>query len=175
MLLTNKTEGLQRFTKIVKVPEMIISALFLLTGIYMLTQIPEIKTMLIIKILIVFASIPIAIIGFKKSNKALAAVSLLMIISAYGLAEMSKKHSLKTAAPAGNNGQEIYTVNCTRCHGDDGKLGLTGASDLSMTQLDDAGITEIIKNGRGAMAGFGGALSEEQTKAVANYVQTLKK
>ena len=175
MLLTNKTEGLQKFTKMVKVPEMIISALFLLSGIYMLTQIPEIKTMLIIKIIVVFASIPVAIIAFKKSNKALAAVALLMIISAYGLAEMSKKHSATTAASAGNNGQEIYTANCARCHGDDGKAGITGASDLSITQLDNAGISEIIKNGKGAMAGLGGTLSEEQTKAIAEYVQTLKK
>ena len=174
MLLTNRTEGLQKFSKMVKVPEMIISTLFLLTGIYMLTQIPEIKTMLIVKIVIVFASIPVAIIAFKKSNKALAAVSLLMIISAYGLAEMSKKHNTTTAAPAGNNGQEIYSANCSRCHGDDGKAGITGASDLSLIQLDNAGIEEIIKNGKGAMTGFVGALSEEQIKAVVEYVLLLK-
>ena len=66
LLLANKNEGLAKFTKTVKVPEMIISTLFLLTGIYMLTQIPEIKTLMIIKIIVVLAAIPLAIIGFKK-------------------------------------------------------------------------------------------------------------
>ena len=54
LLLTNKNENLEKFTKVVKVPEMIISTLFLGTGIYLLTQIPEIKSLLIIKIKIQF-------------------------------------------------------------------------------------------------------------------------
>ncbi|MES2395188.1 MAG: SirB2 family protein, partial [Bacteroidota bacterium] len=72
LLLSNKNEGLAKFTKVVKVPEMIVSTLFLVTGIYLLTQIPEIKTLLIIKIVAVLISIPLAIIGFKKKNKVLA-------------------------------------------------------------------------------------------------------
>lgn len=176
LLLANNKEVLTKFTKIVKVPEMIISTLFLLTGIYMITQVPEIKPMLIIKIVIVFLSIPIAIIGFKRSNKAMAIVSLLMIVSAYGLAEMSRKPSTaKNTEATANNGIDIFTANCARCHGDDGKLGLMGASDLSATQLDGTGIMDVIKNGRGAMVGFNGALTEEQINLVAGHIQSLKK
>jgi hypothetical protein len=58
---------------------MIVSTAFLGTGIYMLFNIPEIKPLLVIKIGIVFASIPIAIIAYKKNNKALAVLSLVMI------------------------------------------------------------------------------------------------
>ena len=69
LLLLNKQETLMKFSKMVKVPEMIVSILFLVTGIYMLTQVPEIKSLLIIKIVAVFLSIPLAVIGFKKQNK----------------------------------------------------------------------------------------------------------
>ncbi len=90
LLLGNSKENLARFTKVLKVPEMIISVLFLGTGIYMITKVPVISTLLIIKLVCVAAAIPVAIIGFKKGNKVLAVFSLLLIISAYGLAEMHK-------------------------------------------------------------------------------------
>ena len=178
LLLANNKNALAKVTKIVKVPEMIVSTLFLLTGIYMLTQVPEIKTMMVLKIVIVFLSIPVAIIGFKKSNKIMAVLSLLMIISAYGLAEMSRKHKAvegNTEAITLNNGQDIYSANCVKCHGDDGKLGLMGASDLSTTQLDKNGIIDIIKNGKGAMVGFNRELTDKGINMVADHVQSLKK
>jgi len=178
MLLTNKKDGLARFTKIVKVPEMIISTLFLVTGIYMLTQIPEIKPMLIVKIVIVLASIPVAVIAYKKANKALAILSLLMIISAYGLAEMSKKRPAASKTEDTTvlmTAEQVYKTNCALCHGDDGKLGLTGATDLSASQLDETGITMIIREGKGAMAPFKSVLSEDEIKAVTQHVKSLQK
>ncbi len=177
LLLSNKNEGLRKFTKTVKVPEMIISFLFLLTGVYMLTQIPEIKSMMIIKIVLVLASIPLAVIGFKKGKKALALISLLLIVGAYGLAEMSKKQKSKTVEqvePTSVNGQEIYSENCVSCHGSDGALGLSGATDLSVSVLELNARIEIIKNGKSPMQPFNGILSEEQIKAVAEYTETLK-
>jgi cytochrome c553 len=178
LLLANKEEGLTKFTKIVKVPEMIISTLFLITGIYMITQVPEIKSLLIIKIIIVLASIPLAIIGFKKKNKALAVISLLLIITAYGLAEMSKKQkskAMENISESTINGQELFNASCVSCHGTDGKLGLMGAPDLSISTLDINSKIDIIKNGKGAMAAFGGTLTDEQIKAVAEYSESLKK
>lgn len=178
MLLADKNEALTKFTKAVKVPEMIISTLFLITGIYMLTQIPEIKTLLIIKIIAVFASIPLAIIGFKKKNKALAVLSLLLIIGAYGMAEMSKKQKSSTVeipASSSMNGEQIYTENCAKCHGGDGKAGVMGAKDLSQSNIDANTRIDIIKNGKGAMTPFAGQLSDEQINAVAVYIETLKK
>lgn len=180
MLLANKTEGLATFTKVVKVPEMIISTLFLLTGIYMLIQIPVVNAMMIIKIVIVFASIPLAVVGFKKGNKVLAVISLVMIIAAYGLAEMSKRpktdHTAVTTEPVLTiDGHEIFMNNCASCHGEDGKLGLMGSPDLSGSVMDLSARIEIVKNGKGAMTGFSGILNDDQIKAVAEYTQTLKK
>lgn len=85
LLISNKEDLLAKLTKTLKVPEMIVSALFLLTGIYLLTQIPEIKPLMIVKVGLVFLSIPIAIVGFKKKNKILGALSLLMITASYGV------------------------------------------------------------------------------------------
>ncbi len=178
LLLMNRKTQLAKFSKDFKIPEMIISALFLLTGIYMLTQLPEIKSLLIIKIVAVFISIPLAIIGFKKQNKILAVVSLMLIIGAYGLAEMSKKQKSKSMngiTESNMNGQELYTASCAKCHGADGKLQLMGAKDLSVSTMDLSGRIEIIKNGKNAMTPLVSILNDEQIKAVAIYVNQLKK
>ncbi len=177
-LLINKNEGLAKFTKIVKIPEMIISLLFFCTGIYMLTQIPEIKSLMIIKIVTVVFSIPIAIIGFKKKIKVLAVLSLLMIIGAYGMAEMSKKQrpkALRGFSESNVNGKEIYNAACIECHGADGNKEIMGADNLNVSTMDFSLRIETIKNGAGEMNGFKGILTDEQINAAAVYSETLKK
>ena len=178
LLLMNKQDALVKFSKIFKVPEMIVSTLFLLTGAYMLIQVPEIKSLLVIKIAAVLISIPIAIIGFKKQNKILAVTSLILLIGSYGLAEMSKKQkskSMEAISESNVNGKELYVASCEKCHGADGKLNLMGAKDLSISTMDLNARIEIIKNGKNAMTPFAGILNEEQIKAIAEYTETLKK
>lgn len=183
LLVSNKDEVLTKFTKAVKVPEMIISFLFLLTGVYMLTQIPVISTLLIIKLVAVVASIPLAVIGFKKKNKALAVLSFVLICAAFALAEISKKHPEKPAAAETSNsttpgivdGKSVFETNCISCHGADGQAGVAGAANLATSELDLNSKVEIIRNGKGTMQPFGGALTEEEVQAVAEYIGTLKK
>ncbi len=177
LLLANKNEGLARFTKIVKVPEMVISTLFLATGIYMLTQIPEIKSLMIAKIATVIVLIPIAIIGFKKKNKIIALLSLLLIIGIYGMAEMSKKQrpkTLQSISEANVNGKELYNAACVKCHGADGKKEIEGADNLNVSTMDISARIDIIKNGYGKMDEFGGTLTDAQIKAIAEYSQSIK-
>lgn len=187
LLLSDKKEQLAKFTKSVRVPEMIVSFLFLATGIYLLIpliKISEVSMLLVIKIIIVLASIPVAVTGFKRQNKVLAFVSLLMIIAAFGLGEVSYKKRIhpdaardSAAAPAAGlalDGQKIYSDNCAKCHGDDGKAGVLGASDLSVSTMDAAARTEIVKNGKnGTMPAFNSQLSSEQIDAVVGYIGTL--
>jgi mono/diheme cytochrome c family protein len=184
LLVANKEEGLAKFTKVVKVPEMIISVLFLITGVYMLTQIPAINTLLIIKIVAVFASIPVAVIGFKKKKKALAILSFIMIVGAYGLAEVSKKRASKPqavenptmdGAPHLADGKTIFESSCITCHGADGQLGLMGSPNLTTSEKSIQERIEIITHGKGVMQAFGGQLTEEEIQAVATYTETLKK
>jgi cytochrome c553 len=184
LLISNKEEALAKFTKAVKVPEMIISFLFLLTGIYMLTQIPVIGTLLIIKLVAVVVSIPLAVIGFKKKNKALAVLSFLLICAAFALAEINKKHP-GTATPTMENtgdktpaiadGKTLFETHCISCHGADGTAGIAGAADLSTSGLDLNSKVAIIRDGKGTMQPFGNALTEEEIQAVAAYIETLKK
>ncbi|MDP2386043.1 MAG: cytochrome c [Bacteroidota bacterium] len=178
LLISNKEDALTKLTKALKVPEMIVSFVFLATGVYLLTQIPEIKPLLIAKIGLVFLSIPIAIIGFKKRNKILGALALLMITASYGLAEIAAKNKAKVSAgavtPEGTiNAEVLYTDNCALCHGSDGKLGMTGAKDLSVTQMPKDSIQQTILTGKGTMKAV--PLSQEQAAAIAEYVLTSVK
>ncbi len=185
LLVANKNEALAKFNKINKVPEMIISTLFLVSGIYLLTQIGTTK-FLIIKIAIVFVSIPVAIIGFKKSNKALAILSLVMIIAAYGLAEMNKKKIDKQTVDTSvsntedanydikKHGESVYTAYCQSCHGVGGANG-AGGLDLTVSQTDHAAKLERIKNGASSMPGFKDVLNEKEIDAVTAYIESLKK
>jgi mono/diheme cytochrome c family protein len=178
LLLANKKENLQSFTKKIKVIEMIVSFLFLGTGIYLMTQMPEIKMSLIIKISMVLFSIPLAVIGFKKGNKGMAVASFLLILGAFGIAEMNKHGGTKAKAPVDSlnsdgsiNGEVLYKANCESCHGMDGKKNLAGAFDLSVTKLSSDSIDKIIQHGRGGMAKFDG-LTPENRDAIAKYVES---
>lgn len=199
ILLLNKPETLKSYSRITKVPEMVISTLFLLTGVWLIAETGAVSTMQIVKFTMVILSIPIAIVGFKKNNKAMAVVSLLLLVGAYGLAEMNKmekkKAALKAVVEATNevvtdpaaanynsvkHGEYIYNnisgVPCKTCHGTDGKSMIGGAKDLSVTALDKEGIKSAIKNGQnnGKMPAYG-SLKPAEYDALADFVLSLKK
>ncbi len=171
LLLSNAHDKLEKFKSYTKILEMIVSTLFLITGIYLITQIPEIKTMLIIKLILVAASIPLAVMAYKKNNKILALFSLMFIVGAYGLAEMSRTKKVDSSI---TDGKLLYEKTCAVCHGNDGKLGMAGASDLTQIQLHKNEIVHVILNGKGAMPKV--QMTEEQANAIADYVvSTFKK
>lgn len=182
MLQMGKSEQLAKYTKITKVPEMILSVGFLFSGGYMLFTTMAFTTLMIVKLVCVFASIPLAVIGFKKGNKALATLAVLLILAAYGLGEVNKAKKagpkVDTTTVSGDAitvGKTVYNASCLNCHGADGKLGLSGAKDLSITQLTAEQQKELIRKGKNAMPPYGvEVLTDEQLDAVVQYVGTLK-
>lgn len=171
LLLSDRDELLEKFKKKTKVLEMIVSFGFLATGIYLMTQLPEINQFLIVKVSLVFLSIPLAVIGYKKKNKVLATLSFFLIVVSFTLAYKSK------AAKAGDkivavDGKQIFEEKCTLCHGSDGKLGLNGAKDLTVSQMGHNDIISLIATGKNSMPAFNTTLSQEQIEAVAAYVET---
>ncbi|MCX6290305.1 MAG: cytochrome c [Bacteroidetes bacterium] len=183
ILLFSSTPALDRFTKIIRVPEMIISTLFLVTGIWLYAILGAIKFFQIIKLVLVVVVIPLAIVGFKKKNKMLALLSFVLLVGIYGLAEMSKgkPYLAKNVVMSGNadasqqTGMKTFLANCAMCHGVDGKKKYRDATDLSLSVMNPAVIPPLVNVGsKGKMPAFKNYLSEEEIAAVASYVVTLR-
>lgn len=178
LLFTNNKEGLTRFSKMVKVQEMIVSTLFLLTGIYMFYLIGAVKPLQIIKIIAVLAAIPLAVVAYKKYNKGLAAAAFFLILMAYGLAEMSRKQSaigqVQPLATGPVDGKLIFENNCVLCHGADGAKEYNGAANLHTSMLDKNNIISIVTNGKNTMMPYKELLSAEEIEAVSTYIITLR-
>ena len=188
LLLTN-TQRLDGFSKKVKVFEMIISFLFLATGIYLATQTSEITTILMAKFGAVIVSIPLAIIGFKKHNKVLGVLAVLLLFTAYGLAEMNRGFKAKKTVAlesyevdmtaesydAIEHGKAIYLSQCALCHGPSGDMGINGAKNLITSKLAVEDVLDVITNGKNAMPGYAKSFSKEEIEAIKSYVLTLRK
>lgn len=79
------------------------------------------------------------------------------------------------AAPVNLEGKKTFETYCILCHGADGKLGLNGSKDLSISTLTiEEKITQIT-NGKNTMTPFKDILTADEIKAVAEYTVSLKK
>ncbi len=83
---------------------------------------------------------------------------------------------LDDGEPAEISGKELFHKQCAICHGKDGKLGLSGAPDLSESKMDSIQIGEIIINGQNGMPGFGPIMpSNKVLKQTVEHVKSLRK
>jgi cytochrome c6 len=81
-----------------------------------------------------------------------------------------------TADPAAlAAGKKTFETYCVLCHGADGKLGLNGSKDLSISVRPIEERIAQVTNGKGLMTPFKDILTEAEIKAVAEYTLTLKK
>ena len=178
ILIFKNNESFDKYRGKTKIAEMIVTILFLALGIILMAQKGGGFHMLFwIKLGVVAAGIPLGIIGAKKHSKALVTLSFLCFFAAYGLAEVAKKkvvvQEVVVEEPT-QLGTKLYEANCITCHGEDGKKGFANASDLSASVLSEGEAKNVITNGRGGMAPYGGQMTEEEIKALASYLQSLK-
>ncbi|MCC7231350.1 MAG: cytochrome c [Bacteroidia bacterium] len=183
VLLFSNTTLLDKYSTIARVPDMIFSVAFLVTGLLLYYNLGGIKVFHIIKLALILLAIPIGIVGFKKRKRFVALLSLIMIIGAYGFAEMSRNKPFIPArvVVSGDDGSlkvlgnKTYLANCVFCHGTDGKKGYRNAPDLTHTTLDAGLVQQMVREGsKGKMPSYKNVLSGDEIAAVSEYVETLR-
>ena len=70
-------------------------------------------------------------------------------------------------------GQALFNKNCTLCHGRDGKMGMTGAKDLTLSTLTAAEMITIVGQGKGQMMPYKNVLTAKEIELVVEHVRTL--
>jgi cytochrome c551 len=74
------------------------------------------------------------------------------------------------------SGADVYSNRCAGCHGGDGAGGLGPQLSDGKVKARFPDIAEqiaVITDGRGGMPAFGGKLTDEQIRAVAEYERSL--
>ncbi len=74
-----------------------------------------------------------------------------------------------------SEGERIYRMNCTLCHGADGKLGFNGAKDLTKSTLTKAEMIARVREGKGTMLPYKNMLTPKDIEAVVAHVRSLPK
>lgn len=70
--------------------------------------------------------------------------------------------------------QQGYEQKCALCHGSDGKLGRTGAPDLTASTMTRAERERIIRYGKGLMPPQKDVLNDAEIAGIAAYLDTFR-
>lgn len=194
----NNYDSLEKFSTKSKIPHIVLASLLVVTGGYLYVKLlmngdaRATAPYMLIKLALVFGSIPIGIIAMKKKNLILGILSFLMLAYTFMMAkkddpllrsaEARTEQALEDLQQTGDQGdadltkgKAIYTTRCQLCHGADGKMGFQGAKDLTQTEMTDEQITQIIRNGKGVMPPVSEReVSDDDVAKVVKYVRSLK-
>lgn len=187
LLLSGNKESLKNFSSKIKIPEIIISAIFLISGVILLFLTSEIRAMFIGKLLVVIVAVPLAFIGFRKENKVMGFIAFFLIVSAYSLADMNKRIMLKrtdlpkeviTDVSSGEydvltHGKALFDSQCAACHGENGDLQMSGAKNLTVSVMTKEEIITRINEGKMTMVSYE-HLSDEEKNALAEYILNFR-
>ena len=80
------------------------------------------------------------------------------------------------------DGAAVYKSKCQMCHGPNGdassgmakSMGLKPLNSAEVQKMSAADLTALVDNGKGKMPGFKGKISDDDVKAVVDYVKSLK-
>jgi len=96
---------------------------------------------------------------------------LLTLITLFSCNSSGEK-SASSREPMG--GKQIYTMYCTACHGADGAMGFSGATNLKTSVLTLEERIKIVTHGKNIMNAFKGVLSKEEIENVSTYIESLR-
>jgi len=74
------------------------------------------------------------------------------------------------------SGSSLFLQHCAICHGEDGKLGASGAKDLTQSKLDSNQVIQMIRKGKNAMPPMKELLgSDRNVSLVTAHVMKLRR
>ncbi len=185
ILLFTSEEKFENFRKKTALRERIITILFLVSGLALIGlkvgNGGAFHTLFYVKIGLILAAIPLAVIGFKKKSKIPAMLGAFLFILIYGVADMAGRRGAVIELEVPNDqigtvmhGELIFKANCSSCHGMDGTKGSGGATNLTTSTMSISDMQTVISKGRKSMPSFS-HLSAEETTTLADYITTLQK
>lgn len=187
MMVAASPTTVEKYVKAMRVPHIVLSILMVATGTFLMFRTPGgTQPYILVKLLLVLASIPLGVIGSKRKSVALTAFAFLLLAGTMVIAYTKPaflRSSSSTAVKGSKEGldmtkvkagQPLYELRCTLCHGADGAAGFQKAADLSASKMADADILTIIKNGKGVMPP-NSDLGEAEVEQVKEYVKYLRK
>jgi len=103
--------------------------------------------------------------------------SLFLVLLSCGEESKSKTVTWdETETQAEVDPRSTYLINCSSCHGEDGKLGASQAADLSKSKLSNKEILKMINEGNDkGMMPYEDLISLEERKALVPFVKALRK
>lgn len=188
MLGMGKKEALANFSAKTKIPHIVLASLMVATGIFLMIKSPTgTQPYIWVKLGLVLVSIPVGIVGMKRNSMMLAGTALLILIGVFAISKIKPEalrtqmsEAIDTANANGADpeilkaGQTLYEKYCVLCHGADGAAGFQGAKSLAASSLEDAEITNIIRNGKGVMPA-NADLTDAEVDQIKTYVKYLRK
>lgn len=97
------------------------------------------------------------------------------VVMLFAYRPSSSSYVPPTGNPVLDAGRRVFAGNCARCHGTAGEGGigpqLAGRVRVHFATPEDE--IAVVRDGRGSMPSFAGALSDEEIRDVVEYTRSL--
>ncbi|MCX8112231.1 MAG: c-type cytochrome [Bacteroidia bacterium] len=161
---------------------MVLDALLVLTGLYLLFKAPAaLSAPYLTKYILTVAAVALAILGSRRRNKRLSLAAFLILAYGYGLSlqrdfllrsEAQQVAHLSLSGVSVEEGKRLYERLCLRCHGVDGQAQYRRSPSLHPIQNPDTTYwIAVIRAGKGVMPAHG-YLTDAQVSSIVAYLRT---
>ncbi|MEN3040866.1 MAG: c-type cytochrome [Bacteroidia bacterium] len=171
-----------QWAKAVRKVHMVLDSLLVLTGIYLLTKAPAaFSSPYLAKYLLTLIAVGLAVVGNRRNDKRLSVAAFVLLSYVYGLSlqrdfllrsEEKQVAAIATQVISAEEGQKLYTILCSRCHGEDGQAQYRKSPSLHPIQNPDTNYwAAVIRNGKGMMPPHS-YLSDRQVSSLIAFLRS---